>query len=103
MKLKAKNEPDFYETPNTANSSINFSTKMDLNEDDSSNTHHINLKDAQDKYNKNTLNSDYADFSDTITNRRKFGYIVEPDTYEWVFSILSYDIACVDFNFQYLK
>ena len=60
------------------------SMKMDLNEDDSSNTHHINLKDAQDKYNKNTLNSEHADFSDTITNRRKFGYIVEPDHYEWV-------------------
>jgi hypothetical protein len=87
---KAKNEPDFYETPNTGSSSLNYNSKMDLNEDDSSNTHHINLKDAHDKYNKSSLNSNYADFSDTITNRRKFGYVVEPDTYEWVKFFLIY-------------
>lgn len=32
------------------------------------------------------INLKKKDFSDTITNRRKFGYRVETDAYEWVYS-----------------
>jgi dynactin-2 len=90
----AKNEPDFYETSaSTVASSFNLiSTKMDLTDSPSesswkssgeSNCQHIKMSDAKDKYNASILSSEHADFSDTITNRRKFGYIVEPDIYEW--------------------
>ena len=31
------------------------------------------------------------DFSDTVTNRRKFGYRVESEAYEWVFLRINYN------------
>lgn len=76
----ARNEPDVYETPNT-----NSTDKLPVLEDDSNSVQKIiiSTKDAHDKFNTKALNSDYVDFSDTITSRRKFGYRVEPDLYEW--------------------
>lgn len=78
----AKNEADTFETPDVP---INYMNKIDMTEEDSTNIHKINvtLKDAQSKFNKGSLNNAFADFSDTISNRRKFGFIVEPDTFEW--------------------
>ena len=58
LKSKAKNEPDFYETSNI--SPINI--KTETVQDDSSNVQkiEISLKDAQDKFNTNSLNSEYV-------------------------------------------
>lgn len=78
----ARNEPDFYETTNI----IISNEKQDTWEDDSTSVHKINISplEAHDKFNSiKGLNSDFVDFSDTVTNRRKFGYRVESDAYEW--------------------
>lgn len=77
----ARNEPDVYETTNTPVSN----EKLNPQEDDSNSVQKIviSTKEAHEKFNRNSLNSDYVDFSDTITSRRKFGYRVEPDSYEW--------------------
>lgn len=77
----ARNEPDFYETTTSTSSH----EKLPVQEDESNSVQKIiiSTKDAQEKFNTRILNSDYVDFSDTITSRRKFGYRVEPDSYEW--------------------
>lgn len=77
----ARNEPDFYETTTPSSANVNLPAQ----EDESSSVQklNVNTKDAYEKFNKKSLNSDYVDFSDTLTNRRKFGYRVEPDIYEW--------------------
>lgn len=79
----ARNEPDVYETTNP--SSANDTKKQQIMEDDSNNVQKIEIstKAAHDKFNTRTLNSNYVDFSDSISSRRKFGYRVEPDSYEW--------------------
>lgn len=81
----ARNEPDCYETTN-----VIINDRLEPSEDDSINVHRINvnLNEVHDKFNFKTLNSEYTDFSDTITNRRKVGYRVESDAYE-----LSYDMV----------
>ncbi len=78
--FKARNEPDVYETPNPV-----LNEKLQVIEDDSNSVQKIliSTKEAHDRFNTRSLNSDYVDFSDTISNRRKFGYRVEPDSYEW--------------------
>lgn len=77
----ARNEPDFYETTTSSSSH----EKLPVQEDESNSVQKIiiNTKEAYEKFNTTTLNSDYVDFSDSITSRRKFGYRVEPDSYEW--------------------
>lgn len=77
----ARNEPDVYET-----TSVPPSNDTCPVQEDNSNCIQkivISTKDAHNKFNAKSLNSDYVDFSDTITSRRKFGYRVEPDAYEW--------------------
>ncbi|CAF0838503.1 unnamed protein product [Brachionus calyciflorus] len=76
----AKNEPDVYETQTVYNM-----PKTETIEDDSGSVQKILIsqKEAQEKFNKYSLNTDFVDFSDTFTNRRKFGYLAEPDTFEW--------------------
>jgi len=78
--FKARNEPDVYETPNPV-----LNEKLQVIEDDSNSVQKIliSTKEAHDRFNTKSLNSDYVDFSDRISNRRKFGYRVEPDSYEW--------------------
>lgn len=77
----ARNEPDVYETTTPSAPAAN----LPVQEDESSSVQklNVNTKEAYEKFNKKSLNSDYVDFSDTITNRRKFGYRIEPDIYEW--------------------
>ncbi|RNA23256.1 dynactin subunit 2 isoform X2 [Brachionus plicatilis] len=76
----AKNEPDLYETPNVVSNS-----NQEVLQDDSNSVEKILIsqKEAHEKFNKHSLNSDFVDFSDTISNRRKFGYLIEPESFEW--------------------
>jgi hypothetical protein len=44
----------------------------------------IDLKEAKDKFNASTVNTNFTDFSDTITNRRKVGYrFGGPEDFDW--------------------
>lgn len=58
--IKAKNEPDVYETFNS-----NPIQSRDTVEDDSPNVEKINIssKDAHDKFNRKTINSNFAGLS----------------------------------------
>lgn len=79
----ARNEPDVYETSNLVQPANN--DRLESYEDDFQSIDKINIttKEAREKFNNKKLNADHADFSDSISDRRKFGYRVEPDNFEW--------------------
>lgn len=75
--IKARNEPDLYETSDITQTDTKYV------EDDSSNVTKIIVdpKEVYEKFNKSNLNSRHVDFSDSLN--RKHGYLIDHDIFEW--------------------